>query len=234
MDCAARPHGTLSLVSLPIGDPDDITLRALRVLREVSLIVSEDVRAARMLLDRLQIETETVSMRARKGVPAHTAALARLSEGRDVALVVDAGTPALVDPGLPLIQAAILQGHRITAVPGATACFAALLVSGMAVTPFCFLGFPPRRDPKRTEFFDDLAAADQTIVLYESPRYMRSLLSELARRLGNSRKIVVACDLTHTNERIFRGTILAASKAFASGIPAGAYALVVSGEPDTP
>lgn len=230
----ADQTGTLFLVSLPIGNREDITLRALRVLRDVSLIVAENGSVARALLSHYQIVTETVSMRPRLGVPAREAALTHLEEGRAVALVADSGTPAVVDPGLKLIQEAIDRGYRVSAVPGATACLAALLVSGLSITPFSFLGVPPRRLPMRATFFARLAGVRQTLILYESPRYLRSTLTELSRILGNTTKIVVACDLTHTHERIFRGTIVAALTEFADDTVEGAYTLVVSQQPSAP
>ena len=225
--------GTLYVVSLPIGDPDDITLRALRVLGDVSLIVAENATITRRFLHRCHITTETVSLRPRRGGPAQAAALLRLSEGRGVAVVVDSGTPTLVDPGLTLIQSALKHGHRVTAVPGASACLAALVISGMPTSPCLFLGRPPRHDPERSAFFAPLARIQSTVILYESPRYLRSTLTEIAQCLENTGKIVVACDLTHTTERIFRGTISAAVSAFAGNNAPGVYTIVVAGKPSS-
>ena len=223
--------GTLFVVSLPVGDPEDITLRALRILRSASLIVAEDSAVTRRFLDYYQLATDIVSQRPRYGNPAHVAGLERLSQGREVALVADCGTPALVDPGLGLIQAALHYGHRVTAVPGASACLAALVISGMPTTPFAFLGYPPRRDPERTEFFARLSANRSTFVLYETPLCLRSTLTELGRRLGENRKIVAACDITHTKERIFRGTISEAVSWFQGNRLPGAITLVIAGTP---
>ncbi|MCW3099806.1 MAG: rRNA small subunit methyltransferase [Chthonomonadaceae bacterium] len=223
--------GTLFVVSMPIGDPEDITLRALRILRGVSLIVAENARVSRAFLAPHSVSAEIVSLRARLGTPALAAALAHLDAGDDVALIADSGTPTVVDPGLRLIQLAIERDHRVTSLPGATACLAALALSGFSPTPFSFLGVPPRRLPQRTTFFSHLAGLDQTVVLYESPRYLHTTLTELSRCLGPTRKIVVACDLTHTNERIFRGTISAVLTEFAENTPSGACTLVVSGPP---
>jgi 16S rRNA (cytidine1402-2'-O)-methyltransferase len=230
---APNRTGTLFVVSVPIGDPEDITLRALRILRGVSLIVAENARVSRALLAPHSIAAEIVSLRARHGTPALAAALAHLDAGDDVALIADSGTPTVVDPGLRLIQRAIERDHRVTSLPGATACLAALTLSGFSPTPFCFLGVPPRRLPQRTTFFSHLAGLDQTVVLYESPRYLHATLTELSRCLGATRKIVVACDLTHTSERIFRGIISVALTEFADKTPSGAYTLVVSGPPSS-
>lgn len=226
----SRSTGTLFVVSMPIGDPEDITLRALRVLREVGLIVAEDSRVARSLLAAYAIETEIISLRPRRGTPARTAALTHLNAGHKVALVADSGTPTVIDPGLRLVQAALQQRHRVTAVPGATACLAALVLSGLPPTPFHFFGSPPRHEPERTAFFTHLSATPETAILYESPRYLRSALIELSHRLEATRKIVVACDITHSNERVFRGTISEALTEFADNTPIGAYTLVVAGK----
>ncbi|MCW3053548.1 MAG: rsmI [Chthonomonadales bacterium] len=221
------------MVSVPIGDPDDITLRALRVLRNVSLIVAENARISRRLLAHHAIETEIVSLGPRRGTPALAAALSHLEAGRDVALIADSGTPTVVDPGLHLIQAAIQQDYRVTAVPGASACLAALVLSGLPATPFRFLGVPPRKRSERSLFFIDLCAHPSTSVLYESPRYLRATLLALSRCLEETRKIVVVCDLTHTNERIFRGTMKTVLTEFKDTAFLGAYTLVISGKPSS-
>ncbi len=221
--------GTLYVVSMPIGNPEDITLRALRVLSRVSAILAENASLTRDLLTGYPLAPMILSMRPREGAPALAAALTHLREGRDVALVADAGTPTLVDPGLRVVRAALDAGCRVTAVPGATACLSALVISGFSPTPFRFLGFAPRLRAERSEFFGCLSAGDETLILYESPRYLRVTLQALCRCVGKSRKIVVACDLTHTAERIFRGTISEAVVEFAADVPSGAYTLVVSG-----
>ena len=230
---ASLQTGTLFVVSLPIGDPEDITLRALRVLKEVRLIVAENARISRSLLDYHAVETAVVSLGPRHGAPALAAALEQLEAGHDVALIADCGTPTVVDPGLRLIRTAIQHGHRITAVPGAAACLAALVVSGLSATPFSLLGVPPRSKPTRTTFFNDLYASPCTTILYESSRYLRSTLAELRDCLEETRKIVVVCDITHTCERIFRGTITTAWIEFAEKTPNGAYTLVISGKPSS-
>jgi 16S rRNA (cytidine1402-2'-O)-methyltransferase len=221
--------GALFIVSLPTGNPEDITLRALRILRDVSLVVAENGRSARSLLDSWNIDTEVVSQAPRGGRPAHIAALSRLNEGHDVALVADSGTPTLLDPGLSLVALALKNGCRVTAAPGATACMTALAISGMPSIPFCFLGFPPRREPERAAFFATVGRSGATVVLYESRRFLRSTVTELTRSVEKARKIVVACDLTHTNEWIFRGTISTAATKFAGHNPPGAYTVVVAG-----
>ncbi len=228
-----RQVGTLFVVSLPTGNPEDITLRALRILRDVSLVVAENGRSARSLLDSYNIATEVVSQAPRGGHPARLAALSRLNDGHDVALVADSGTPTLVDPGLSLVALALKNGYRVTAAPGATACMTALAISGMPSSPFCFLGFPPRRDPERAAYFATVGRSGPTVVLYESRRLLRSTIAELTLQVENARKIVVACDLTHTNEWIFRGTISAAATEFAGHNPPGAYTIVVAGRPSS-
>lgn len=221
------------MVSVPIGDPDDITLRALRILRSVSLIVAENARISRGLLTHHAIETEIVSLGPRHGVPALATALTHLEAGRDVALIADSGTPTVVDPGLRLIQAAIRQDHRVTAAPGASACLGALVLSGLPSTPFHFLGVPPRNRAERSLFFTDLSAYPSTAVLYESPRCLHATLVDLSNCLEETRKIVVACDLTLANERIFRGTINGALTEFKETVFIGGYTLVISGRPSS-
>ncbi len=219
--------GTLFIVSIPIGNPEDITLRALRTFREADLLVAEDKRTAYSLLQAHRIQTEIVSVRPRYGVPALRRMLETLKSGGKVALIADAGTPCLADPGHLCVKAALEEGYMVTAVPGPSALLAALVLTGRAAAPFYFGGFPPRSRRARASFFETIALSAQTIVLYESPLRLSATLSDLHRQFGNEKEIFVAYNLTHTTERIFRGTLEEAAGEFGLTAPPGHYTLVI-------
>lgn len=221
--------GTLFLVAVPIGCPEDISLRALSVLRSVNGILAENPPVTRALLMHHGIEANVSAYRPRTDPECDSRALERLLAGEDLALVSDAGTPALVDPGQTLISAAVGQGIVVTPVPGAAAMIAALIASGLPTGRFVFDGSPPRSRTDRVQFFAALKNEPRTILLYESPAYLRSTLKMLTETLGAGRRICVAFRLTTTSERIFRGTLLEACDHFRK--PArGEYALVVAGK----
>jgi 16S rRNA (cytidine1402-2'-O)-methyltransferase len=194
--------GTLFVVATPIGNLDDITLRALRVLREADLLFAEDTRRTRILLDHHGIEARPVSLHAHNEAARCDRALAVLREGGGVALVSDAGTPLLSDPGERLVAAALGAGHRVEAVPGASAVLGALAASGLPAQPFTFLGFPPRKSGARRKLFERLAARSETLVLFESPRRVGRTLAELAEALGSERRGCVARELTRLHEEL--------------------------------
>src|SRR5262245_24920051 len=161
--------GTLFVVATPIGNLEDVTVRALRVLREVSLIAAEDTRRTSRLLARYAIPTPTTSLHEHNERAKSSSLIRRLQEGADVALVSDAGTPGVSDPGGRLIQAAIEAGIRVVPVPGPSAALAALTVSGLSTESFTFLGFPPTRSHDRKLWFDRARSIGGTIVFFEAP-----------------------------------------------------------------
>jgi 16S rRNA (cytidine1402-2'-O)-methyltransferase len=223
--------GTLYVVGTPIGNLEDITLRALRVLREVSLIAAEDTRAARVLLQRYDLHTPlmpyTDAYTRGKGEKI-AAVLAALAQG-DVALISEAGMPGLSDPGYELIRAALEAGHTVTPVPGPSALTAALAISGLPTDRVLYLGFLPRRAADRRRLLRSVAHEAATLVAFEAPHRLRDALSDLAEVLGAARPLVIARELTKLHEEIWRGTVGEAQAHFASAEPRGEFTLVIGG-----
>ena len=216
--------GTLFVVATPIGNLDDITARALRVLREVALIAAEDTRRTAHLLARYAISTPTTSLHEHNEGKKTTSLVERLRRGDDVALVSDAGTPTVSDPGERLIQAAIESGIRIEPIPGPSAALAALAASGLPAGTFTFLGFPPTRSKDRNKWFDGLASAGRTVVFFEAPHRIRATLERLQTVVGDC-KISVARELTKVHEEFIRGPISDVLKRLES--PRGEFTIVV-------
>ena len=192
---------TLYIVSTPIGNLEDITLRAIRVLKEVDLIAAEDTRHTSILLHRYDIRTPTTSFHEHNERQKTPALLTRLGRGERIALVSDAGTPGISDPGYRLVKAAREAGYDVQAVPGPSAVLAALVSSGFSTDSFTFLGFPPRKGEARRNWVNDLAAEPRTVVFFEAPHRLRQTLEELGAILGN-RPICVAKELTKIHEKL--------------------------------
>ncbi|HUG30326.1 MAG TPA: 16S rRNA (cytidine(1402)-2'-O)-methyltransferase [Candidatus Limnocylindria bacterium] len=223
--------GILYVVATPIGNLGDVTLRALEVLRAVPLIAAEDTRISRRLLVRYEIATRTVSFHARSG-PARLAELvAHLRGGADLALVTDAGTPAVSDPGGDLVAAWAAEGGRVLPIPGASAVLAAVAASGIAGPRWGFEGFLPRSGRERRERLARIAADDRATVLYEAPTRLAATLRDLAAACGDERAAAVCRELTKLHEQIARGTLAELSASVAAGeIPSrGEIALVIAG-----
>jgi 16S rRNA (cytidine1402-2'-O)-methyltransferase len=198
--------GTLFVVATPIGNLEDISARALRVLREVALIAAEDTRRTHNLLTRYGITTGTTSLHEHNERAKTNAILDRLKRGEDVALVSDAGTPTVSDPGELLIKSAIEAGVRVEPVPGPNAAIATLSVSGLSSGTFTFMGFPPTRASDRAAWFEKLRTAGHTVVFYEAPHRLLATLEELQRVVGD-RPAVVGRELTKAHEELVRGPI---------------------------
>jgi 16S rRNA (cytidine1402-2'-O)-methyltransferase len=197
--------GTLYVVATPIGNLEDITLRALRTMREVDVIAAEDTRRTAKLLNHHGISTSTVSFHAHNTRSRLPELLARLRRGESVALVSDAGTPLLSDPGLELVGACIEAGITIEPIPGASAPLSALVVSGFPAHPVTFLGFAPSRANERIAWLKELAAIPHTVVFFEAPHRVAALLKNAADILGN-RLLLVARELTKLHQAFHRGT----------------------------
>ena len=190
----------------PIGNLEDVTVRALRVLRDVAVIAAEDTRRTSHLLARHAITTSTTSLHAHNEDRKSASLVARLLRGDDVALVSDAGTPTVSDPGARLIRAAIDAGLRVEAIPGPSAILAALAASGLPTEMFLFLGFPPTRSKDRTAWFTRLTEMTGTMIFFEAPHRLRQTLEELRRAVGDCQ--IVACrELTKVHEELVRGPI---------------------------
>ena len=198
--------GTLFVVATPIGNLEDITVRALRVLREVSVIAAEDTRRTAHLLSRYAITTPTTSLHEHNERGKSASLVARLQRGESVALVSDAGTPTVSDPGGLLIRAAIGAGVRIEPLPGPSAVLTALAASGLPTDSFSFQGFPPTRSKDRKSWFARLRELRGTIVFFESPHRIESTLRDLHRELGDW-PVVVGRELTKIHEEFVRGPI---------------------------
>ncbi len=219
--------GTLQLVATPIGNLEDVTLRALRTLAEADLLFAEDTRRTRILLDRHEIRARPVSLHEHNEASRIESALSVLKDGGNVALVSDAGTPLISDPGARLVEAAIAEGHRVESIPGASAPISALTLSGLARGSFSFHGFLPRRGGERQKLLEGLSRRPETLVFFESPRRIGGTLRELAEFLGN-RRACVARELTKLHEEVGRGTLLELAERFAAEVR-GEITLVVDG-----
>ena len=216
----------LYVVATPIGNLEDVTLRALRVLKEVGLIAAEDTRTTRKLLRRYDIRTPLISYYERNRAIRIPSILKRLRE-IDVALVSEAGTPSIRDPGRELIQAAVGQGIPVVPVPGPSAVTAALAVSGMPSDQFLFLGFLPRRRGERRSLLEAVANEPRTLVAFEAPHRLRASLEDMAATLGAQRPVVICRELTKMFEEVYRGTIAGAAVHFS--LPRGEFTLVIGG-----
>lgn len=219
--------GTLHVVATPIGNLEDVTLRALRVLREADLVLAEDTRHTRVLLQRHGIDAKPVSLHAHNEAGRCARALAVLEAGGSVALCSDAGTPLLSDPGARLVAAALAAGHTASPVPGPTAIAAALCVAGLDSARFSFAGFLPRRSGARRALLAELSARPDALVFFESPRRLGATLRELAEVLGD-RRACVARELTKLHEELARGRLCELAARFAGGAR-GEVTLVVEG-----
>ncbi|PWT86508.1 MAG: 16S rRNA (cytidine(1402)-2'-O)-methyltransferase [Blastocatellia bacterium] len=198
--------GTLFVVATPIGNLEDITMRAVRILGQVRLIAAEDTRRTAHLLARYAIQTPTTSLHEHNEVKKAATLIERLERGDDIALVSDAGTPTISDPGQRLIQSAIKSGIRVEPVPGASAAVAALAGSGIGDGTFTFLGFPPVRSKDRISWFEQLRTAGRTVVFFEAPHRLRETLFELRRMIGDC-NLSIARELTKVHEEFKHGRI---------------------------
>jgi 16S rRNA (cytidine1402-2'-O)-methyltransferase len=224
---------TLHVVATPIGNLEDVTLRALRILREAELVLAEDTRQTRKLLDRHGVAAKPISLHGHNEARRTALILEVLDRGGDVALVSDAGTPLVSDPGERIARAAIDAGHAVSAVPGASAVLAGLVGSGLpASAGFLFAGFPPRKGGERQHFFEAFADRPETLVFFESPRRLAATLADLATTFG-PRRACVARELTKLHEEFVRDSLEALARRFAEGAR-GEVTLVVEGAPQRP
>jgi 16S rRNA (cytidine1402-2'-O)-methyltransferase len=223
--------GTLYVVSTPIGNLEDITLRALHILQSVDVIAAEDTRHTRKLLTHHGISRPLLSYHDHNEVMQAPRLLAMLQEGKSVALVTDAGTPGIADPAYYLLQALLPHAIPIVPIPGPTAALAALAVSGLPTDRFVFEGFLPVKSGRRRQRLEALAGETRTIVLYESPHRLLRLLQELVTHLGAERRLVVARELTKRFEEVMRGTTATLLETFQERPIRGEFTLVIAGCP---
>jgi 16S rRNA (cytidine1402-2'-O)-methyltransferase len=225
--------GTLHLVATPIGNLEDVTLRALRVLREADLVFAEDTRRTRVLLDRHAIAARPRSLHEHNEASRIAEVLALLDAGKQVALVSDAGMPLVSDPGAKLVAAAIAAGHAVVPVPGASAPIAALAASGLGGGPFHFVGFLPRKAGERARLLATLRDRPEALVLFEAPGRVGATLGALAAAFGEARPACVAREVTKLHEEFARGTLAELALRFADGAR-GEVTIVVAGASETP
>ncbi len=218
--------GTLYLVSTPIGNLEDITLRSLRVLKEVDLIAAEDTRQTRRLLTHYEIKTPLTSYFEGNQKTKSEKLVARLKAGESIALVSDAGTPTISDPGYPLLQECVAEAVPIVPIPGASAILAAAAVSGLPLHNFTFEGFLSPKSGKRKRQLARLANEERTLILFESPHRLCRFLEDALDVMGE-RDIVIARELTKRFEEIFRGNISQALEKFRSTEPRGEFTIVI-------
>jgi len=227
--------GSLYVISTPIGNLEDITLRAIRILGEVSAVLAEDTRRTGILLRHLDLATPLLSYHQHNEEARSREALDRLGAGEDLALVSDAGTPLVSDPGERLTARVLDAGHRVVPIPGPSAVLAALVASGLPALPFAFLGFPPRKGRLREAFLERVVDARETTVFFESPERTSALLGELASRADPERGGVVARELTKLHEEVRRGTLGELSRYYGENPPRGEVTVVVApAEPPSP
>lgn len=219
--------GVLYVVGTPIGNLEDMTFRAARVLQEVRLIAAEDTRTTAKLLARYGISTPMVSFFEHNELTRLDEILHTLETG-DVALVSEAGMPTISDPGFRLVRAAIDAAIRVLPVPGPSAVLSALAVSGLPTDQFTFLGFPPRRPSARRQFIAAAQDLRHTLVLFEAPHRLVDTLQDLLAVLGD-RQAAVACELTKMFEQVWRGSLSAAIEHYRQAEPRGEFTLIVAG-----
>jgi 16S rRNA (cytidine1402-2'-O)-methyltransferase len=223
--------GTLYIVSTPIGNLEDVTRRAARVLGEVDHVLAEDTRRTGQLLSHLGADVRMTSLHAHNEASRRERVLGWLAEGLEVALVSDAGTPLVSDPGARIVQAALEAGHAVVPIPGPSAVLAGLVASGLSAERFAFLGFVPRRGPERRRLMARVARSEETVVLFESPERLEALLADLAVSCGEDRKVAVGRELTKLHESTVRGTLSEVRGYYDEHPPRGEVTVVVQAAP---
>ncbi|MBW4620026.1 MAG: 16S rRNA (cytidine(1402)-2'-O)-methyltransferase [Cyanosarcina radialis HA8281-LM2] len=228
MPTIAEP-GTLYIVGTPIGNLEDITFRAVRILQSVNSIAAEDTRHTGKLLQHFQIKTPQISYHEHNSTQRLPELLQRLQRGESIALVTDAGMPSISDPGYSLVKACVDLGIPVVPIPGATASITALSASGLPTERFVFEGFLPTKGKERQQRLEFLQTETRTLIFYEAPHRLRQTLQDLANFLGTERQIVLARELTKLHEEFWRGTIANAIDRYAQKQPQGEFTLVVAG-----
>jgi 16S rRNA (cytidine1402-2'-O)-methyltransferase len=227
---AARAEsGTLYLVSTPIGNLGDMSHRAVEVLSSAALVIAEDTRHSRRLLDHYRIEAPLSSYHEHNEAKETPRLVARLQRGDSIALISDAGTPLISDPGSRLVEAAVAAGVPVVPIPGPSAVMAALVASGMSLERFTFFGFLPRKGKERTETIGDIVASRATSVLFEAPNRVGATLAALADAGAGDRAAVVARELTKQFEEFKRGSVVELSSVYNEADPKGEVVLVIAG-----
>jgi len=220
--------GSLTLVATPIGNLGDITLRALEILKSVDVILAEDTRHSRRLLNHYAINKPLVSYHDHNEARVTPSLVERMQKGEKMALITDAGTPGISDPGFYLVRAAIAAGIEVTAAPGPSALLMALTLSGFPCETFVFVGFTPKKPGELAKLVDTLAEEPRTTVFYVAPHQLRKVVNAIAEKLPE-RELAVAKELTKLHESVARGTAAELKTKFAPTMPRGEFVLVVKG-----
>jgi 16S rRNA (cytidine1402-2'-O)-methyltransferase len=228
---ASPGKGILYLVATPIGNLEDVTHRALRILEEADLVLAEDTRRTRKLLSHHGLRAPLRSHHEHNEQATMPDLLAMLEGGRRLALVTDAGTPSVSDPGFRLTRAAARAGHRIVPVPGPSAALAALVASGLPTDRFVFAGYPPRKAGPRRRFFEEFRDQHATLVFFESPHRIAPCLADAASVLGPDRPAALCREITKTHEEFIRDTLGAVASTAAQGRLRGEITVCVAGAP---
>ena len=222
--------GILYLCATPIGNLEDMTFRAIRTLKEVDLIAAEDTRNSIRLLNRFAIQTPMTSYHEYNKYDKGRKLIEKLLEGKNIALITDAGTPGISDPGEELVRMCHENGIRVTSVPGAAACITALTMSGLPTRRFAFEAFLPSEKKEKEKILTELERETRTIILYEAPHRLVRTLRLLEERLGGGRNVAVCRELTKKHETVYRGTLCDAVSYYESTEPRGECVLVIDGK----
>jgi 16S rRNA (cytidine1402-2'-O)-methyltransferase len=222
-------YGILTLCATPIGNLEDITYRAVRLLKEAHFIAAEDTRHTKQLLNHFEINTRLISYHEHNKEEKGKQIIERLKEGSNIVLVTDAGTPGISDPGEDLVKLALEEGITVTSAPGAVAGITALIISGQSTRRFIFEGFLPSNKKERVQVLDNLKDEIRTIILYEAPHRLLKTLETLHETLGN-RNITVTKELTKRYEMVFKTTIEEAIHKYTEEDPRGEYVLIIAGK----
>lgn len=225
---AENKRGRLTLVATPIGNMGDLSPRAEEVLAAADLVAAEDTRHSGLLLQRIGLKKPMISYYREIEGRREEELLARLAEGEDIALISDAGTPGVCDPGAAILQAAVREGFEVDAIPGACAAITALVLSGLATDRFAFEGFLPRGSG-RAPYLQKLKSEERTLIFYEAPHRLRESLTDLAEELGEDRPVAVCRELTKKFQEVQRGTLGELRDIWLKREPRGEYVLVVAG-----
>ncbi|MFD2115489.1 16S rRNA (cytidine(1402)-2'-O)-methyltransferase [Paenibacillus yanchengensis] len=220
--------GTLYLVGTPIGNLEDMTYRAIRTLQEVDIIAAEDTRQTRKLLTHFDIHTKMTSYHEHNKHERTAELINRLLDGVSIAIVSDAGLPAISDPGEDLVKAAIAEQIAVVPIPGANAALSALIISGLSTERFTFVGFPPRERKLQQSWVESIAQLQTTLIIYEAPHRIKKTCQLLYEALGD-RQAAIARELTKRHEEVLRGTLEESVQWFAENDPIGEYVLIIEG-----
>lgn len=215
--------GWLALVATPIGNLDDVTLRALAILRDADVIAAEDTRRTRKLLTHFEIHTKVISYHSHSEHAKTPELLDRVDRGEKIAVVTDAGTPGVSDPGFLIVRESVARGIEPVVVPGASAVLFAVVAAGLPVDRFFFAGYPPNKSGKRRSFLRDLLRHDSTVFVYESPYRIQKLLKEVCEELGEETPVAVIREATKVHEECIRGSAAQVSEQLDARKPRGEY-----------